>query len=88
MPIIEANQQGLPIICSDIPVLHEIANDSAIFVSPYNIKEIHDKFKMLINNRIIRQDLAQKGYTNLKRFQKDIILNQWLSLYCGMSNNI
>lgn len=34
LPLIEAMQAGTPVICSDIPVFHEIGGDAAVYVKP------------------------------------------------------
>jgi glycosyltransferase involved in cell wall biosynthesis len=34
IPLLEAGAHGLPVICSDLPTLREIAGDSATFVAP------------------------------------------------------
>ena len=40
LPIIEAGQYGLPVICSDIPVFHEIADVNAIYFCRGNLEEL------------------------------------------------
>ena len=34
LPVLEAMRRGVPVACSDIPVLHEVAGDSARFFAP------------------------------------------------------
>ena len=36
LPIVEALQRGSEVICSDIPVFHEIAGENAIYFDPFN----------------------------------------------------
>ena len=43
MPILEANRSGCPILCSDIPVMHEVGGDSVAYVDPLNVYEIHER---------------------------------------------
>ena len=38
LPIAEAAHFGLPIICSDIPIFHEVAGDNAIYFSPLDVE--------------------------------------------------
>lgn len=40
LPLIEAGQYGLPIICSDIPVFHEVAGENAIYFCHTSVKEL------------------------------------------------
>lgn len=81
MPIIEANQNGLPIICSNIPVLKEVAGESALFVDPYNIQDIHDSFIKMIDNIELRKQLSICGYENIKRFNVTNNLSKLIALY-------
>lgn len=67
-PILEAHQQGCPVITSANSSLPEVAGEAAIYVDPYNIQEIASAIKLLINDSIFRQDLVNKGKDNLLRF--------------------
>jgi glycosyltransferase involved in cell wall biosynthesis len=42
LPIVEAMQRGLPVICSDIPVFREIADGCATFIDPFDPTELAD----------------------------------------------
>lgn len=84
MPILEANKSGCPIICSDIPVLHEVGGDAAFYVDPYNVDEMHEAFKHLLNHYEEREGLVKRGLENIKRFSPEIIKKQWVSLYEDM----
>lgn len=47
LPIVEAFQSGLPVICSNIPIFREIANNYALFVgldSSQNLTDVLEKF--------------------------------------------
>ena len=39
-----------------------------LYIDPYNIDDIKEKIEVLINNKVLRMDLIQKGYENIKRF--------------------
>ena len=36
LPIVEAAHFKLPVICSDIPIFHEVAGDNAVFFDPHD----------------------------------------------------
>ena len=81
MPIIEANNVGRPVITSTIPVLKEIAGDSAVFVNPENITEMHDGFVRLFNDALLRQQCVDRGIENAKRFDVKNICREYNALY-------
>lgn len=49
MPILEAMYYSVPVICSDIQPLREIAGDAAIFFDPYNATAIAQAFTHVID---------------------------------------
>ncbi len=36
LPVLEAMSRGCPVVCADIPVLHEVGGDAAVYVSPHD----------------------------------------------------
>ena len=81
MIVIEANKVGRPVICSNIPVLKEVAGEAALFVDPQSVDDIRNGFRMLISDGSLRDSLVIKGYENVKRFDDQKIRGQWLNLY-------
>ena len=80
IPIIDAQEFGVPIICSDIPVFKEIASENgAIFcgVSPQNIA---NAIEMLLNNNDLEKSLINVGKENIKRFSIENRLKQLSSI--------
>lgn len=84
MIVVEANQVGRPVICSNIPVLQEIAGDAALFVNPTNVGEIREGFQRILSDADLRQSLIQRGFVNAKRFNDESISKQWKALYQSM----
>ncbi|WP_155808817.1 glycosyltransferase family 4 protein [Fibrobacter succinogenes] len=81
MPVIEANAIGRPVICSDIPVLREVARNSALFVNPYDVVAIKNAFLELKRDRLLCLELVECGLRNVNRFKKEIIQKQWDKIY-------
>ena len=86
MLIIEANKVGRPVICSNIPVLREVADGSALFVDPYNIDKIHDAFNLLINDSTLQNKLVKQGLENVKRFNDALVRHKWCDVYNNLLN--
>ena len=81
MPIIEANAIGVPIIVSNIDVLHEVARDAAFYINPYSDESIRCGIIELLRNEQLRIHLIAQGKTNAIRFAPLNIANQYKSLY-------
>lgn len=43
LPVVEALAFGCPVVCSDIPVFHEVTEEQATFFDPYSIDDIRTK---------------------------------------------
>lgn len=81
MPIIEANATGKPVIAGDIPILHEIAGDSAVYVNPKSAEQIRGAIQKLQNDSVFYNKMSTLGLKNSKRFSADIIVNKYEKLY-------
>lgn len=79
IPIIEAQYSECPVLCSDIPVFREVAGNGAEFCGT-DAKSISAKMEYLINNPARRNELAQLGKINVKRFSIETIAQQLLNV--------
>jgi glycosyltransferase involved in cell wall biosynthesis len=59
MPVLEAMAAAVPVACSDIPPLREIAQSTVHFFDPSNDREIRDALLLLASGRI-STDAAQR----------------------------
>lgn len=81
VPVLEANAAGRPILCGDIPVLHEVAANAALYVNPFDVNAISEGFTQLISDESLRNILRENGFKNLERFSPKLIANQYNELY-------
>lgn len=49
LPLVEAMNFNIPIICSDIPVFREICHDDVMYFNPHNPNDIADKMEKVTN---------------------------------------
>ncbi len=71
LPILEAQQVGIPVVTSDHSSLKEAALESTLMADPHVPAEIAEKTHVLISDQEKRNDVINKGYENIKRFSWD-----------------
>jgi glycosyltransferase involved in cell wall biosynthesis len=68
LPILEAMASAVPVVCSEIEPLIEVAGDAALFVDPYDHKDIARGISLVLNSREDRSKLIQKGLHRVRNF--------------------
>lgn len=81
MPVIEGQQTGRVVITSHIEPLIEIAGDAAQYVNPESVDSIRQAYLAVICQSSLREQLIKEGLLNVKRFNVDVIAEQYLALY-------
>lgn len=75
IPIIDAQMLGCPVVCSDIPVFHEVANDGALFCQPTS-EGIYNAMKQVISDELLRSKIIDAGTKNSLLYSCDNIKKQ------------
>ena len=70
IPLIEAMKMSVPIICSDIEVFKELANDSVLYFNRNSEKDLFNKLKMLMSEKKIINSFIKKGNKRVKKFTR------------------
>lgn len=81
LPLLEAQSLGIPVLTSNISSLPEVAGEAALYVNPYNIKEIANGMERIVFDKKLREDLIKKGFENIKRFSWEKSAQQLLNLF-------
>ena len=68
LPPLEAMSCGTPVIVSNIASLPEACGDAALYVDPYNIDDISDKMKLLLEDEKLQTNLISKGLEQVGKF--------------------
>ncbi|MCU0524741.1 MAG: glycosyltransferase [Elainella sp. Prado103] len=68
LPPLEAMNFGCPVITSNLSCLPEICGDAALYVDPYNVRDIQDKLETLLGDPHLRSQLVRAGTVNAKTF--------------------
>ena len=70
IPLIEALKLKVPVICSDIPIFREIANDSVLYFEKQNEIDLFEKMKELIKSEELSKKLILKGFERVKKYNR------------------
>lgn len=67
LPIIEALMIGTPVVCSELEIFHEVADDTALFFDNNDPKQFAEQVKKL-ENAEFKKDLVERGYKQAEKF--------------------
>ncbi|MBR1734168.1 MAG: glycosyltransferase family 4 protein [Alphaproteobacteria bacterium] len=82
MPIIEAMNAGVPVTCSNVTSLPEIAGNAALFFDPHNVDDIIGAIKKITTDESLRKKLIQLGYERAKYFSdKNAMIDSYIKLF-------
>jgi glycosyltransferase involved in cell wall biosynthesis len=68
LPVLEAMRRGVPVACSDIPVLREVAGDAAELFDPHDPAAIAAGLDRVLGDRARRVELVVRGTEQAARF--------------------
>ena len=68
MPVLEAMASGIPVACSDIPPLREVAGEAALFFDPANEDAIAMALDRITTDVALRAQLEQAGPERARNF--------------------
>jgi glycosyltransferase involved in cell wall biosynthesis len=68
LPLLEAHTYGVPVICSDLPVLKEVAGQGAIFVGTQEAEGMATALSKIFKDAGLRETLSERAKENVQRF--------------------
>ena len=68
IPVLEALAAGIPVACSNIPPLREVAGDAALFFDPLQEDSIAEALDRVSTDEALRADLVKAGPERARRF--------------------
>lgn len=81
LPVIEAMASGTPVVCSDIPVLREVAGDAAIFADPDDDACLADAMRRVLTDRGLANSLRGRGLERARQFTWEETARRTLAVY-------
>jgi glycosyltransferase involved in cell wall biosynthesis len=71
IPVVEALYCEVPVICSNVTSLPEVAGDAALYIDPNYPHTISDAMERIIYDAQLRSDLVEKGKIQRQKFSWD-----------------
>jgi glycosyltransferase involved in cell wall biosynthesis len=81
LPILESMSVGCPTLLSDIPIMHEIGADAALYFLPKDMDSIRVKVSSIIEDRELRASLSAKGKIRALDFSWESTCLKTLDVY-------
>ena len=86
IPVLEAMACGTPVITSDSAAMPEVAGEAAIFVNPYDEREISRAITEVCTRDSLRRDLSRKGLERARNYPWSKTAQKTLAVYEALGN--
>lgn len=80
LPVLEAMNQGKPVITAKTSSLPEVGLDSVLYSDPDDIREMADTMKKVLLDENLRETLSQKAKARAQQFSWDRFVEKTLNL--------
>ena len=81
LPILEAMWSGLPVICSSVSSMPEVAEDAALYFSPEDTNQLAQHLQAIASDQQLVKILKDKGREQAKKFSTENYANQIIKIY-------
>ncbi|KKP96153.1 MAG: Glycosyl transferase group 1 [Candidatus Moranbacteria bacterium GW2011_GWE1_36_7] len=81
IPVLEAMSQKVPVICSDIPSLREVAQDSALYFDPLDLDDFSKKLYDISMDNDLRSELIDSGRKRVSFFSWEKSARKMLAIF-------
>jgi len=85
IPILEAMERRIPVICSDIPAFFEISMDSVLYFDPKDHRDIANKISFVMTDEDLQKDLVEKGSRNAENYSWEKCARETLDILSDRS---
>lgn len=80
LPVLEAMNQGAPVITSKTSSLPEVGGDSVLYCDPNDPRDLMMVMKNVLLNKNLRDTLSMRGKERAKNFSWDKFVNKFLNV--------
>jgi len=81
LPPLQAAACGVPVVASDLPVLHEVVGDGAVYVDPRSVQSMADGLSEALSNEPLRARLRTLGPQIAGRYTLEQAARHHLAAY-------
>jgi glycosyltransferase involved in cell wall biosynthesis len=81
MPVLEAMRREVPVACSNVSALPEVAGDAAEYFDPYDVDSIAAALRRLLESPERRAELVARGREQCRRFTWEDTARRTLAVY-------
>ncbi len=86
LPLIEAQQRGVPVVCSNIPVMREVAGEAALFVDRADPVAVASALAQVLFDAGQRSVLIRQGHENAATYDWNRTAEQTMQIYSRVAN--
>lgn len=87
IPVLEAFSYEVPVACSNVAALPEIAGDAACYFDPTNVEEMAEIISLLLYSEELRRTLVKKGKERVAQFTWENTAKKTLEVYRQVVEN-
>jgi len=80
-PLLEAQEAGVPVACSNAASIPEVAGAGAVYYDPLSVGEIAASIRSCLADSGLRKELVQRGFENVRRFSWARAAKAHIALY-------
>ena len=81
MPILEAQATGRPVLTSKLEPMSEVAGEEALKIDLLDRSTIRSGVERLLNEPVLRSDLVQKRFANVRGYTTGSIAARYAEIY-------
>lgn len=86
LPVLDAQSVGVPVACSSVGSLPEVAGGGAHFFDPLSVDDIAGALKRCLLEPDLRASLVSKGYENSGKFSWTNTARETLAIYTAVAS--
>jgi glycogen synthase len=88
LSVLEAALSGCALVLGDIPSLHEIWGDTALYVRPGSVHELDAALRRLIDQPALRRDLARRSQRRACSLTTGAMVEAYLDSYTHLASSV